>query len=163
TAEGFPVSAKSQDVTPSGLLGFLALPDAPTPGGLLILPTIFGVHAFVGGYAETLARAGLAAAVWDHYDRLPLTIDTDDLKAGAGARGVQAQQHRNGTRGEEGDVRQCDGGAAQWRRLAAHVAQRSRLTIGRGGAQADQSRPQPRIVERKPTEAQPGTVRGRGQ
>jgi dienelactone hydrolase len=34
----------------------------PPNGGVVILPTIFGVNGFVRGYAETLARAGLAAA-----------------------------------------------------------------------------------------------------
>src|SRR5262249_5347135 len=72
-ARGIPVSPKSQDVKQSGLFGFLAQPDAPTKSGVVILPTIFGVNAFVRGYAETLARAGLAAAVWDHYEGLPLT------------------------------------------------------------------------------------------
>ena len=74
-AKGVPVSPKSQDVKQSGLFGFLAQPDAPTKSGVVILPTIFGVNAFVRGYAETLARAGLAAAVWDHYEGLPLITD----------------------------------------------------------------------------------------
>jgi dienelactone hydrolase len=57
------MSPKSQDIKQFGLFGFLAEPDAPTKSGVVILPTIFGVNAFVRGYAETLARAGLAAAV----------------------------------------------------------------------------------------------------
>jgi carboxymethylenebutenolidase len=77
------MSPKSQDVKQSGLFGFLAQPDAPTKGGVVILPTIFGVNAFVRGYAETLARAGLAAAVWDHYEGLPLTTDYEESKARA--------------------------------------------------------------------------------
>jgi carboxymethylenebutenolidase len=77
------VSPKSQDVKQSGLFGFLAQPDAPTTSGVVILPTIFGVNAFVRGYAETLARAGLAAAVWDHYEGLPLTTDYEESKARA--------------------------------------------------------------------------------
>jgi carboxymethylenebutenolidase len=67
------VSPRSQDIKQPGLAGFLAQPDAPTHGGVVILPTIFGVNAFVRGYAETLARAGLAAAVWDLYEGLKLT------------------------------------------------------------------------------------------
>ena len=74
-----PVSPRSQEIKQSGLFGFLAQPDAPTKGGVVILPTIFGVNAFVRGYAETLARAGLAAAVWDHYEGLPLTTDYEEL------------------------------------------------------------------------------------
>src|SRR5256885_16590090 len=80
---GSPVSPKSQDVKQSGLFGFLAQPDAPTKSGVVILPTIFGVNAFVRGYPETLARAGLAAAVWDHYEGLPLTTTSDKPKASA--------------------------------------------------------------------------------
>ncbi len=77
------MSPKSQDVKQSGLFGFLAQPDAPTKSGVVILPTIFGVNAFVRGYAETIARAGLAAAVWDHYEGLPLITDYEESKARA--------------------------------------------------------------------------------
>jgi carboxymethylenebutenolidase len=77
------VSPKSQDIKQSGLFGFLAQPDAPTRSGVVILPTIFGVNAFVRGYAEELARAGMAAAVWDHYEGLPLTTDYEESKARA--------------------------------------------------------------------------------
>src|SRR6266851_4598280 len=74
------MSPRSQDIKQSGLFGFLAQPDAPTKAGVVLLPTIFGVNAFARGYAETLARAGLAAAVWDHYDGLPLTTDYEEAK-----------------------------------------------------------------------------------
>jgi carboxymethylenebutenolidase len=74
------VSPRSQDIKQSGLIGFLAQPDAPTKGGVVILPTIFGVNAFVRGYAETLARAGLAAAAWDIHGGLPLTTDYEESK-----------------------------------------------------------------------------------
>src|SRR5258707_6665340 len=74
------MSPKSQDIKQFGLFGFLAEPDAPTKSGVVILPTIFGVNAFVRGYAETLARAGLAAAVWDPYEGLPLITDYEESK-----------------------------------------------------------------------------------
>ena len=77
------MSPRSQDIKQSGLIGFLAQPDAPTTGGVVILPTIFGVNAFVRGYAETLARSGLAAAVWDLYEGLPLTTDYEESKSRA--------------------------------------------------------------------------------
>ena len=77
------MSPRSRDIKQSGLFGFLAQPDAPTKGGVVILPTIFGANAFVRSYAETLARAGLAAAVWDHYEGLPLTTDYEESKARA--------------------------------------------------------------------------------
>ena len=77
------MSPRSQDIKQPGLAGFLAQPDAPTNGGVVILPTIFGVNGFVRGYAETLARAGLAAAVWDLYDGLPLTTDYEESKSRA--------------------------------------------------------------------------------
>jgi len=74
------MSPKSQDIKQFGLFGFLAQPDLPTKSGVVILPTIFGVNAFVRGYAETLARAGLAAAVWDPYEGLPLITDYEESK-----------------------------------------------------------------------------------
>src|SRR5947209_12976864 len=74
------MSPRSQEIKQSGLFGFLAQPDAPTTAGVVILPTIFGVNAFVRGYAETLARAGIAAAVWDAYEGLPLIIDYVESK-----------------------------------------------------------------------------------
>ena len=74
------MSPKSQDIKQLGLFGFLAQPDVPTKSGVVILPTIFGVNAFVRGYAETLARAGLAAAVWDPYEGLPLITDYEESK-----------------------------------------------------------------------------------
>jgi carboxymethylenebutenolidase len=77
------VSPRSQDIKQPGLAGFLAQPDTPTNGGVVILPTIFGVNGFVRGYAETLARAGLAAAVWDLYEGLPLTTDYEESKSRA--------------------------------------------------------------------------------
>ena len=77
------MSPRSQDIKRAGLCGFLAQPDAPTKAGVVMLPTIFGVNAFVRGYAETLARSGLAAAVWDIYDGMPLTTDYEESKARA--------------------------------------------------------------------------------
>jgi carboxymethylenebutenolidase len=74
------MSPRSQEIRQSGLHGFLAQPDAPTKSGVMILATIFGLNAFVRGYAETLARAGLAAAVWDHYEGLPLITDQEESK-----------------------------------------------------------------------------------
>ena len=74
------MSPRSQDIKQAGLVGFLAQPDAPTKGGVVILPTIYGVNPFVRGYAETLARAGLAAAAWDMYDGMPLTTDYEESK-----------------------------------------------------------------------------------
>src|SRR5260370_5621915 len=79
------MSPRSQDIKQSGLFGFLAQPDGPTKAGVVILPTIFGVNAFARGYAETLARAGIAAAVWDHYDGAPLTTDYEESKKRAKA------------------------------------------------------------------------------
>jgi carboxymethylenebutenolidase len=74
------VSPRSQEIKQSGLFGFLAQPDTPTKAGVVLLPTIFGVNAFAKSYAETLARAGIATAVWDHYDGAPLTADYEENK-----------------------------------------------------------------------------------
>jgi carboxymethylenebutenolidase len=77
------MSPKSRDIKQSGLFGVLAQPEAPAKAGVVILPTIFGVNAFVRSYAETLARAGIVAAVWDHYDGRPLPADYEESKARA--------------------------------------------------------------------------------
>ena len=55
--------------------GYVSRPDAPPGGGVLILPTIFGVNEFARQYADALANAGLTAAVWDINSGLPLTTD----------------------------------------------------------------------------------------
>jgi carboxymethylenebutenolidase len=87
------MSPRSQDIKQSGLFGFLAQPDVPAKAGVVILPTIFGVNAFARAFAETLARAGLAAAVWDHYEGAPLTIDYEESKTRAKAL-TDAGMHR---------------------------------------------------------------------
>jgi len=55
--------------------GYLSQPDGGAQAGVLILPTIFGVNEFARGYADMLANAGLAAAVWDINSGLPLSTD----------------------------------------------------------------------------------------
>lgn len=57
------------------LFGYVAAPKAGARGGVLVLPTIFGVNEFARSYAEALANAGLAAAVWDINSGLPLSTD----------------------------------------------------------------------------------------
>src|SRR5580692_11213868 len=66
------MSIKTQDVAGDGLFGYLAQPEAAGKGAVLIVPTIFGVNAFARGFAETLAHAGLTAAVCDLYSGQPL-------------------------------------------------------------------------------------------
>jgi carboxymethylenebutenolidase len=39
-------------------------------GGVLVLPTIFGIDAFVRGRAQALAEAGMTALVWNPYPGL---------------------------------------------------------------------------------------------
>src|SRR5665213_4218852 len=55
--------------------GYVAEPEALLRGGVLIRPTIFGVNEFARQYADTLAHAGMTAAVWDINSGLPLTTD----------------------------------------------------------------------------------------
>jgi carboxymethylenebutenolidase len=69
------MSPRSQDIKQAGVYGFLAQPDAPTKSGVLILATIFGINEFARNYTEGLARAGLAAAVWDPYSGEPRPAD----------------------------------------------------------------------------------------
>jgi carboxymethylenebutenolidase len=55
--------------------GYLAEPDVSARGGVLILPTIFGVNDFARQYADTLAGERMTTAVWDINSGLPLTTD----------------------------------------------------------------------------------------
>ncbi len=57
------------------LFGYVAAPKAGARGGVLILPTIFGINEFARGYADGLANSGLVAAVWDINSGLPLSAD----------------------------------------------------------------------------------------
>jgi carboxymethylenebutenolidase len=77
------MSIKTQDVARDGLYGYLAQPDTAGKGAVLIVPTIFGVNAFVRGFAETLARAGLTAAVCDLYSGQPLPANYEEALARA--------------------------------------------------------------------------------
>jgi carboxymethylenebutenolidase len=57
------------------LYGYVARPADGARSGVLILPTIYGVNEFARGYADILAHAGLAAAVWDINSGQPLVTD----------------------------------------------------------------------------------------
>ena len=57
------------------IYGHVVHPEQAVRAGVLILPTIFGANEFAKGYAEVLAEAGLAAAVWDINSGLPLVTD----------------------------------------------------------------------------------------
>ncbi len=57
------------------LYGYMARPEQTVRAGVLILPTIFGVNEFARSYADLLAEAGMAAAVWDINSGLPLVTD----------------------------------------------------------------------------------------
>jgi carboxymethylenebutenolidase len=72
------MAIKTQDVARGGLYGYLAQPETPGKGGVLIVPTIFAVNSFVRFYADGLARAGLTAAVCDLYSGLPLVAGYEE-------------------------------------------------------------------------------------
>ena len=82
------MSIKTQDIARDGLYGYLAQPETAGKGSVLIVPTIFGVNPFVRGYADTLARAGLTAAVCDLYSG---AAAAGQLRGSAGA-GAQARR-----------------------------------------------------------------------
>ncbi len=69
------MSIESRTLSGPDLFGYVAAPRAGARGGVLILPTIFGVNEFARGFADGLANAGLAAAVWDINSGLPLSTD----------------------------------------------------------------------------------------
>jgi carboxymethylenebutenolidase len=72
------MAIKTQDVAGDGLHGYLAQPETAGKGAVLIVPTIFGINAFVRGFADTLARAGLTAAGCDLYSGAPLPASYDE-------------------------------------------------------------------------------------
>jgi len=71
---------KTEDIAREGLHGYLAQPEGGAQGGVLILPTIFAVNPFARGFADGLAHAGLAAAVWDPYSGLPLVTEYEESR-----------------------------------------------------------------------------------
>ena len=72
------MAIKTQSFGGPDLHGYLTQPEGGARAGVLILPTIFGVNEFARGYADGLADAGLAAAVWDINSGLPLTTDYNE-------------------------------------------------------------------------------------
>src|SRR6201986_4542091 len=77
------MSIKPQGVAGDGLFGYLARPGAAGKEAVLIVPTICGLNAFARGFPETLAHAGLTAAVCDLYSGQPLPADYDAALAQA--------------------------------------------------------------------------------
>ncbi len=59
------MAIKTEKLSGPQLYGYVAQPEDGARGGVLLLPTIFGVNEFARGYADTLANAGLVAVVWD--------------------------------------------------------------------------------------------------
>ena len=72
------MAIKSQTISGPERYGYLAEPVGGARGGVMLLPTIFAINAFAKSYADTLANAGLACAVWDIYSGLPLPADYDE-------------------------------------------------------------------------------------
>jgi len=68
----------SQTINGPDRYGYLAEPVGGARSGVVLLPTIFGVNTFARSYADTLANAGLACAVWDIYSGLPLPADYEE-------------------------------------------------------------------------------------
>ena len=72
------MSIKTEDVARDGLFGYLARPETAGKGAVLIVPTIFGINAFVRGFADALARAGLTAAGCDLYSGQSLPANYEE-------------------------------------------------------------------------------------
>jgi carboxymethylenebutenolidase len=77
------MSIETRDIAAYGLFGYLARPQSPGKGAVLIVPTIFAVNPFVRDYADSLARAGMTAAVCDLYSGLPLVAGYEESLARA--------------------------------------------------------------------------------
>jgi carboxymethylenebutenolidase len=72
------MAIKTQTISGPQRFGYLAEPVGGARGGVVLLPTIFAINAFAKSYADTLANAGLACAVWDIYSGLPLPADYEE-------------------------------------------------------------------------------------
>jgi carboxymethylenebutenolidase len=72
------MAIKTQTINGPDRYGYLAEPIGGARAGVVLLPTIFAINAFAKSYADTLANAGLACAVWDIYSGQPLPADYDE-------------------------------------------------------------------------------------
>ncbi len=72
------MAIKTQTINGPERYGYFAEPVGGASSGVVLLPTIFAINTFAKSYAETLANAGLACAVWDIYSGLPLVADYEE-------------------------------------------------------------------------------------
>jgi carboxymethylenebutenolidase len=72
------MAIKTQTINGPDRYGCLAEPVGGARSGVVLLPTIFAINTFAKSYAETLANAGFACAVWDIYSGLPLVADYEE-------------------------------------------------------------------------------------
>jgi len=70
-------------ITLDGASGHLAAAKK-AKGGVLLLPTIFGINAFVKEFSAALAERGLTAFAWDPYSGEDLPKGRDDALARSG-------------------------------------------------------------------------------
>ncbi|MGH7091379.1 MAG: dienelactone hydrolase family protein, partial [Stellaceae bacterium] len=65
-----------------GASGFLVRAEKQV-GGIVLLPTIYGVNRFVRDFAQSLAAQGLTTLIWDPYsgDALPESYEAAAAKA----------------------------------------------------------------------------------
>jgi len=66
------MAIRTETVSGPQRYGYLAEPVGGARAGVVLLPTIFAINAFARSYAETLANAGFACAVWDIHSGVPL-------------------------------------------------------------------------------------------
>ena len=75
------MTKRSGDVNFEGLNAYLAQPEGKANGGVLMLPTIFGINAYQRSLADRLAGLGLAALVWNSYSGKPAPSALPDALA----------------------------------------------------------------------------------
>jgi carboxymethylenebutenolidase len=69
------MAIKTEKFSGPQLYGYVAQPEEGARGGVLVLPTIYGINEFARGYADLLANSGLVAVVWDINSGLPPVTD----------------------------------------------------------------------------------------
>jgi len=72
------MKAHTRDLAREGLRAYLAQPESPGPGGVLVLPGHYGLDERARSFADQLAEAGLTAIVNDQYSHQPRTPTKDE-------------------------------------------------------------------------------------
>ncbi|HEX6513374.1 MAG TPA: dienelactone hydrolase family protein [Chloroflexota bacterium] len=66
------------EIVVEGLSGYLAQAEQPGRGGVLLLPSHFGMNDLARDHAHELAQAGLTTVIWNQYTGRPSIVPTHE-------------------------------------------------------------------------------------